>query len=182
MINMNIKGAFVYAIVLAAALIAHAPGAFAGQLRGAVESYKDGDGLFFKPDAGQVFELRLAGVDAPETHKSKKKPGQPGAEQAAVALRNLTQGKSLTATCKGSSYGRQVCSLHDANGVDIGQQMAQLGWAHAWPDNKPSKYSPAELAARLAKRGVWAGSPIHPAQWRKACWEQGYCPQAGGTP
>lgn len=66
--------------------------------------------------------IRIAAIDAPEI-------GQPGADEATVALRNLVQGEHVQLSGTGrDKYGRLVRKLF-VRGRDVGNVMLKRGLA-----------------------------------------------------
>ncbi len=96
--------------------------------REVVEHVIDGDTLIL---AGGE-RLRLVDVDAPELHEGK--PGhagpfpEPGAVEAAEALRRLAEGRTVTVTRTGrDSYGRTLGRLRLADGADVSAELLRRG-------------------------------------------------------
>jgi endonuclease YncB( thermonuclease family) len=61
-------------------------------------------------------------------------------------------------------YGRTV-AVCTAQGLDIASEMVREGWAVAYTRYSLA-YVPDEIAARVAKRALWAGEFETPADWR----------------
>lgn len=118
----------------------------------------DGDTL----DLGEG-RVRLVGIDAPEIdqtcHDGIAFYGC--GREARERLRQLISGREVTcATRRKDRYGRFLATCH-AGGVDIAARMVEGGWAVASGD-----YDLAELRARTARRGIWAGDFERPREWR----------------
>jgi endonuclease YncB( thermonuclease family) len=132
-----------------------------------------------KETAPRTFKLRLAGINAPECHKERRRTAR-GKQSAScksddeahghasyLHLKKLLDGKSITLTCKtvrGSSiceqdrYRRLLATLWDGT-VDVNKKMLEDGMAMAftkYPHDDRAAYCTAELAARAARRGLWA--------------------------
>ena len=127
----------------------------------------DGDTLRF----GRLGErVRLEGVDAPEsTLLCLDAAGMRyGCGQAArEALKALVGSRPVR--CEGSQrgrYGRLIAVCFDADGTDVNGWLVSQGWALAYR-RFSSEYVPQELAARKARRGIWAGRFTKPWQWRR---------------
>jgi endonuclease YncB( thermonuclease family) len=127
----------------------------------------------------RTFKLRLAGINAPECHKKRRRTERGKASSACASddeahghasylhLKKLLQGKSIHLTCKlvrGSSvceqdrYRRLLATLWDGT-VDVNRKMLEDGMAMAftkYPHDDRAAYCEAELAARAARRGLWA--------------------------
>jgi endonuclease YncB( thermonuclease family) len=125
----------------------------------------DGDTCQVVLDDGQVADVRLYGVDAPELR-------QPGGEAARAALLRLTRPGDISVTAvTRDRYGRLVARLRGMSG-DVSGAMVRDG--HAWVD--PRYCTAAECvvwiqwqdAARAAGRGLWAGPAVPPWEWRAA--------------
>ncbi len=127
----------------------------------------------------RTFKLRLAGINAPECHKERKRTAR-GKMSAScksddeahghasyLHLKKLLDGKAITLTCKnlpGSSiceqdrYRRLLATLWDG-AVDVNRKLLEDGMAMAftkYPHDDRAAYREAELAARAARRGLWA--------------------------
>jgi endonuclease YncB( thermonuclease family) len=110
--------------------------------------------------------VRLVRLDAPELDQTCV--GTDGAQWACgTAARSFLAGllKRDEARCLRSgwdAYGRSLatCGL---DGEDVGAQIVTAGWAVA-----DFGYAAEEAAARAARVGIWSGSFIAPAEWRRA--------------
>lgn len=107
--------------------------------------------------------LRLKGIDAPELKQRCRKDGHEygcGIE-AASFLRGLVGRHPVD--CKGEGidrYRRDLVRCR-AGGVDLNATMVRSGHAIAFGD-----YELAEIEARSARAGLWAGDFQRPKQWR----------------
>ncbi len=124
----------------------------------------DGDTL----QIGEV-RVRLVGIDAPETHQTCQDDSG-GAYRcgvkAAELLRAAIGGAAII--CTGAAHDRfrrllAVCQLGE---VDLNRWMVSAGWALAYRKYS-TVYVDAEDAARLHRRGLWAGSFTPPWAWRQ---------------
>jgi endonuclease YncB( thermonuclease family) len=109
--------------------------------------------------------LRLRGIDAPELGQICGRPS--GAYDCGMVAREglvrLIQRGSVE--CFGSGeeqdrYGRALVTCR-SDEDDLGQKMVSLGLAVADGD-----YHMAEVEARRAQRGIWAGTFERPEGWR----------------
>ncbi len=115
-------------------------------------------------------EMRLKGLDAPESRQSCQIDGKEVAcgRQAAAALRRwLTRGAT---TCVGNEvdrYGRLlvVCRI---NGQDIGADLVRNGHAVGY-----GAYAEEEKFASRDNRGIWAGQFERPEAYRRRMRENG---------
>lgn len=136
-------------------------------LTGRVVRVVDGDTVvLLTPENSQV-KIRLAGIDAPESH-------QPYGKQAREQLATLVAGQEVVAqTRKQDRYGRTIATLLVA-GRDANLAMLQTGWAwhyrqyaHEQPTAEASSYAQAEQVARAEHLGLWRDcAPIPPWEWR----------------
>lgn len=113
----------------------------------------------------QGVEIRLLGIDAPESQQFCTRNGTswPCGAQAARKLSARVRGK--TVTCKGharDAYDRLLARCR-VSGVDINRWLVEQGWAVSYHG-----YPGAERAARKAKRGIWSGEFVMPRDWRDA--------------
>jgi endonuclease YncB( thermonuclease family) len=126
----------------------------------------DGDSFVARLADGAGIEVRLAGIDAPEK-------GQPYADKARTALRNLILGQELRiAVSDTDKYHRKVAQVYRAaDGVHINAELLRSG--HAWvyrrvPPDHP--FRELERAARDSGRGLWALPEVErepPWRWRQ---------------
>jgi len=113
--------------------------------------------------------IRLWGIDAPESAQTCADAGGGSwacGNRATRELRNYIRGQQLS--CKEKALDRYrrtlaICKLPD--GTDINAWMVRQGWAVAYGFTKT--YQSEQDEAENAKRGIWAGTFMEPAQWRK---------------
>lgn len=126
----------------------------------------DGDTLVVK----QTWQIRLYGIDAPETDPTCQDAGQTvhcGLE-ARDALIQLIDGQSIACEQKDiDRYSRIVAVCRLDKGQDINAAMVREGWALAYREYA-TVFVPEENEAKAAKRGLWAETFIDPWDWRKA--------------
>lgn len=130
----------------------------------------------------RVLKLRLAGINAPECHKQRKRTARGKMSAACVSddeahghasylhLKKLIDGKAVELTCKnlrGSSiceqdrYHRLLATIWDG-ATDVNKKLLEDGMAMAftkYPHDDRASYCEAELAARAARRGLWKLAP-----------------------
>jgi endonuclease YncB( thermonuclease family) len=117
--------------------------------------------------------IRLVGIDAPETSKAKREPGQPYGQAATKHLAAVILNKAVTIWEYGRDrYGR-VLAVVFLNGTDINIEMVKAGLAEVYQgtpapgfDNEP--YLKAEREAQAAGREMWVQGDkyVSPRQWR----------------
>lgn len=140
----------------------------AGMLTGEVVGVFDGDTVTVL-DANRVqHKVRLAGIDAPESH-------QPFGTRSKQHLARLTYRQPVEVEWhKLDRYGRLVGKLRVA-GVDMNrvQVEAGLAWHYVAYQREQSEadrraYAAAEQAAREARLGLWADArPQAPWDYRR---------------
>ena len=124
--------------------------------------FSDGDTVWVTDAADVRHKVRLDRIDAPESD-------QPYGKESAAALKAMVDGREVRVEYrKCDQYGRMLGILF-INGTDINLAMVKGGhaWHYSYYDKIP-EYAAAEVAAREAKMGLWAGeNPINPYRWRK---------------
>ena len=118
--------------------------------------------------------IRLAGIDAPETSKGKRQPGQPFSQAATKHLAGLVLNKPVTLQEYGHDrYGRTLAVVY-VNGTNVNLEMVRAGLPEVYQgtpangfDNYP--YVTAVYEAREAKRGMSAQGDkyVSPRDWQK---------------
>ncbi len=138
------------------------------QLVGTVVRVHDGDTLTIRDASGNQFQIRLAGIDAPELRQ----------EYGRGALYNLSGfvfGKNVTVTYKKiDKYGRIVGKVM-LNGRDVCLKQIEDGcaWHYKEYENEQTEsdrklYTDAEKASRQSEKGLWIASALAPWEWRAA--------------
>lgn len=144
---------------------------------GVVRGVYDGDTVVLATREDSRLQVRLYGIDAPETSKPDL-PGQPFASVARRTLMFKIMGRQVWAEIMDNDrYGRAVAVVR-YEGRDINAEMVAEGMAWAYRPYLEAPYaSPylgAERAARLRHRGLWRdANPLPPWEFRRA---------AGGGP
>jgi micrococcal nuclease len=118
----------------------------------------DGDTLTIL-DHGEKVRVRLVGIDAPETSRSKRDPGQPFAQKSKKHLAGLLLNKAVAVKSYGRDrYGRILGEVF-LDGTLINLVMVKVGLAEVYR-GRPAKgldtgkYLRAEEAARRAGRNI----------------------------
>lgn len=112
----------------------------------------------------QGTEIRLKGVDAPESLQTCARAGKdwPCGREAARALGNRLRGQIVT--CKGSERDvhDRLLAVCRVRSMEINRWLVEQGWAVSF-----GGYAEAERRARDAKRGLWSGQFVRPSDWRE---------------
>ena len=126
---------------------------------GRVVAVADGDTLTVLVDQ-QPIKIRLEGIDAPE----KK---QPHGQESKQALSDMAFGRYVLVLWREQDrYGRTLGHVLAPTWTNY--QLVSQG--HAWHFKRYSDseaLAGAEQDARAAQRGLWAGEPVAPWEWRK---------------
>jgi endonuclease YncB( thermonuclease family) len=112
--------------------------------------------------------IRFHGIDAPEGRQSCRIEGvmQRCGDLATQALANKVGNRAVVCVPKDRDrYGR-VVAVCRADGENLNAWMVANGWAMAYRHYSYS-YVPQEIAARMAKHGIWQGDFIAPWNWRR---------------
>lgn len=121
------------------------------------------------------FSFRLHGIDAPERAQvCSDGAGQcyPCGERAMSFMKGLLSKRTVVCTMNGDvTYGRPVARCR-VDGQDVGEAMLRAGWAVPYRKflTEPAQrtaYMAAGDEARKARRGMFAGGYVDPAEWRK---------------
>jgi micrococcal nuclease len=127
---------------------------------GIVERIADGDTVTVITSNQTKLRIRMLGIDAPETPKGAKFPGQPYGPEAEAYLKRLVEGKRVTVEIYGVDRYKRLLSTIFIDGKDINLAMIEAGLAEIYrgPESgNPYKqqYQAAEDTARSAKKGMW---------------------------
>ena len=133
----------------------------------------DGDTLDVRLETGVVVDVRLIGIDTPETHR----PGTPiecGGPLASRSMHRMADGHRVTLVTDPTQdrfdrYGRLLAYAIRGR-VDLNRAQVRHGWANVYvyagvPFKRVSSYRRAAAGARSADRGVWrrCGGHFHSA-------------------
>jgi endonuclease YncB( thermonuclease family) len=135
----------------------------------------DGDTCHVIADNGMWFNVRLAGIDAPEVgrYSKKKSEGQPLGEDSRDALVNFVvkQKNILLRQVDLDPYNRPIVEIYLGDDC-VNLKMLELGMAERYQGKTKridqSKYNEAELKAKSSKRGIWGlKTYTSPKSWRR---------------
>ena len=137
-------------------------------LTGSVVAIADGDTITILDSANTQHRIRLAGIDAPESH-------QAFGEQSRLGLSEMIFGKDVSVTYqKIDQYGRLVGKITlDGEDINLEQVKAGMAWHYKFYEDEQTPedrelYARAEAEARAARRGLWQdANPVEPYQFRK---------------
>lgn len=112
--------------------------------------------------------VRLHGIDAPETAQNCRSGARVwscGREATRALARRIGSRPVACKELDRDRYGRvvAVCSV---GGEDLNGWMVAEGWAFAYRKYS-MRYLAEEMAAKVAKRGVWRGDVVAPWDWRR---------------
>jgi endonuclease YncB( thermonuclease family) len=127
---------------------------------GLVERVADGDTLTVITANQTKLRIRMFGIDAPETPKGSKFPGQPYGREAEAYLKRLVQGKRVKVEIYQVDRYKRLLSTIFLNGKDISLAMIKAGLAEVYRGPEPGnpykpQYHAAEETARSVKKGMW---------------------------
>lgn len=142
------------------------PGAPSGRdIPARVLAAVDGDTLKVLVGYGQEIDVRLIGIDTPET----KRPGTPiecGGPQASATMHRLADRRRITLVTDPSQdrfdrYGRLLAYAVRSDGLNLNQAMIRRGWADVYvynnnPFSQVKTFRRAEQQAKAQGRGVWS--------------------------
>lgn len=113
--------------------------------------------------------IRLWGIDAPESGQTCERDGGPYrcGQAAANALDRYLAGRPVVCRPEDVDRYRRVVACCTVGGADLGAWLVRAGMALRHPDYARLSYVVEEIAARHARRGVWAGSFERPWHWRR---------------
>src|SRR6266550_3920579 len=137
-------------------------------LTGRVVAIADGDTVTMLDSANTQHRIRLAGIDAPESH-------QAFGEQSRLNLSEMIFGKDVSVSYqKVDQYGRLVGKIIlEGKDINLEQVKAGMAWHYKFYEDEQTPedrdlYDRTEAEARAARRGLWQDpNPTEPYQFRK---------------
>lgn len=161
---------FVLTLLLCSACVGKPP------YDGTIARFSDGDTFVVERADGAQVKVRLHYADAPELAHNKRQRDQPGGREALAFAQKKWQGKTVTVTPKGESYGRIVADVEVKDtGEDCALALVSAGWASCDPRyHPPQPLRDAEARAVAHKLGAFAAKekPTPPWEWRKTLREK----------
>ena len=120
----------------------------------------DGDTVIAEGDDITI-QVRLVGIDAPETSKKKGSPGQPYSQQAKKYLAGLVLNKVVHIKGYGLDRNYQILGVIYLDGRNINLEMIKAGLAEVYTGKLPKgfdaqPYLQAEAGAQEAKVEMWS--------------------------
>ena len=110
---------------------------FAGQFK--VTKVSDGDTVTAKGHDITI-KIRLVGIDAPETSKGKRKPGQPYSQKAKKYLAGLVLNKTVDIKGYGLGPYNRILGVIYLDGKNINLEMVKAGLAEVYRGRAPHKF------------------------------------------
>ena len=119
-------------------------------------------------------KVRLVGIDAPETSKKKRDPGQPHSKQATKYLADMVLNKTVDIKGYGLGPYNRVLGVVSADGKNANLEMIRAGLAEVYRGKSPkgfdlTPFQEVETEAKENKRGIWSleDKYISPRDWRR---------------
>ena len=157
--------------------------------RGRITHVADGDTIGVRITGGRTEDVRLIGIDTPETHRPET-PVECGGPQATSNMMRLAfsdpvdgdgdglldtdgdDGRTVTLRTDPTQdtrdrFGRLLAYVTTIAGVDLGERQIGEGWAKVFVFDSPfqrlGRYRAASRRAASARRGVWGrcGGDFH---------------------
>ena len=137
----------------------NSPGVEPGEVVSGSVKFVDGDSFFVGSK-----EVRLKGIDAPEGRQTCQREGRPWAcgEAARGELQRLVAGRTVSCEVLEMDQHSRILARCRAGETDMNRAMVASGMAVSYGD-----YVKEETAARIARRGLWAGEFEQPRAWRR---------------
>lgn len=116
-------------------------------------------------------KIRLDGIDAPEYRQScddRSDVAWECGKAARASLEQMLRQPGLTCLTDATDrYGRLIATCSTLAIPDIGAAQMNAGMAVSHEYFGVRTYAEEEDSAKASKRGIWAGSFVHPSEWRK---------------
>ena len=131
---------------------------------GPVEHIKDADTILVNR-----IEVRLYGIDAPESNQScKNKRGRSYAcgKAATKVLTKLLRNKQVKCAIKGKDKYQRVLGICRRGAINVNQYLVAQGWAIAYL-RYDDRYIDAQTMAKRQRVGLWQGEFQSPENFRR---------------
>ncbi|MBL0715354.1 MAG: thermonuclease family protein [Desulfosarcina sp.] len=132
----------------------------------------DGDTVLVSTDTGKRL-IRLLGIDAPETSKTRGQTGQPFSSRARRYLTRRIQDRCVQLKSYGTDRYNRILAVITLEGVDINLEMVVQGLAEVYRGRPPEgfdrrPYRRAQETARRERRGMWIQEAAYrsPMEWK----------------
>ena len=131
---------------------------------GTVVRVVDGDTIIVRGSGGRTADVRLIGIDTPETVDPRRPVGCYGPEASAFAKRLLTGRRVVLRYDRETTdrYGRSLAYvwLAGPRTAFVNARLVELGYARAYPfppnTAHEALFASLEREAALAGRGLWS--------------------------
>ncbi len=112
--------------------------------------------------------IRLFGIDAPESRQTCSQFGKPWpcGQKSTFALANLLKKYRINCIERDRDRYQRLVAICYRDNLEINAEMVRQGWAVDYQRYSKGIYSKEETEAKSARRGIWAGEFIKPADWR----------------
>ena len=141
---------------------------------GTVTHVADGDTITVITANHTKLRIRMVGIDAPETPKGTKFPGQPYGKEAEAYLKQLVEGKQVKVEIYSVDRYKRLLATIFLDGKDINLAMIEAGLAEVYrgPESGnpyTQQYRGAEDTARSTKQNMWIQGDTYesPRAYRK---------------
>jgi endonuclease YncB( thermonuclease family) len=113
--------------------------------------------------------IRLVSIDAPESRQpcfDRQGRAWRCGQQAALALSDFIASRPVTCRSQGKDRYRRILGDCSIANVSLSGWMIENGWAVPYYDRNSSHAAGADRA-KIARRGIWAGTFELPNDWRR---------------
>ncbi len=129
---------------------------------GRLQSAQDGDTIRLLRETGQIVQIDLYGIDAPEL-------GQPHGPTAARAVRRVIGQRRVRAVAEGRDEDGRPLFVVRVGDRSVNEHLVRRG--HAWWDHRRAasndRLRHLQSRAQANERGLWARrAPVPPWKWR----------------
>lgn len=130
-------------------------------ITGRVVGVSDGDSLTLLVQGNRQIKVRLDGIDAPEG-------GQEYSRNAKDGLSRLVFGKEVTLEVTGTDRYERTLGVVRVGGANVNLALVRQGLAWHYKEYSDDReFAQAEVDARAARSGLWAGfDPLPPWEYR----------------